>query len=153
MSFAGSSSPSGWLLCDGSAVSRTAYAELFAAISTTYGTGDGSTTFNLPDMRGRAPVGLDNIGGTDAGRLSVANTLGGTGGEEKHTLVEAEIPVLVHNSTYHLAIKAQTGDNWQGGSSGDHGFWPASSDIANHGGGGAHNNMQPYLLMNWIIKT
>lgn len=56
--FAGSSAPSGWLLCDGSAVSRTTYADLFTAIGTSYGVGDGSTTFNLPDLRGRVPVGV-----------------------------------------------------------------------------------------------
>jgi microcystin-dependent protein len=55
--FAGASAPSGWLLCDGSAVSRTTYAPLFAVIGTTYGAGDGSTTFNLPDMRAASPVG------------------------------------------------------------------------------------------------
>lgn len=70
--YAGSSAPSGWLLCDGSAVSRTTYAALFAAISTTYGVGDGSTTFNVPDLRGRIPAGQDNMGGTAAGRLQVS---------------------------------------------------------------------------------
>lgn len=55
---AGASAPSGWLLCDGSAVSRTTYANLFAAISTAFGAGDGSTTFNIPDMRGAAPAGV-----------------------------------------------------------------------------------------------
>lgn len=54
--FAGTSAPTGWLLCDGTAVSRTTYAALFAVISTVYGVGDGSTTFNLPDGRGRVNV-------------------------------------------------------------------------------------------------
>lgn len=54
--FAGSTAPAGWLVCDGSAISRTDYADLFAAISTTYGTGDGSTTFNLPDLSGKLPL-------------------------------------------------------------------------------------------------
>src|SRR5690606_40258069 len=61
--------PPGWLVCAGQAVSRTDYAELFAVFGTRYGSGDGSTTFNLPDLRGRVPVTLDNQGGTDAGRL------------------------------------------------------------------------------------
>ena len=55
--FGGASAPTGWLLCDGAAVSRTTYAALFAAIGTTWGVGNGSTTFNVPDMRGRAPIG------------------------------------------------------------------------------------------------
>ena len=64
--YAGSSAPSGYLICDGSAVSRTTYASLFAILSTTWGTGDGSTTFNLPDMRGAAPAGV----GTSTGYTS-----------------------------------------------------------------------------------
>lgn len=69
VSFAGATAPSGYLLCDGSAVSRTSYASLFAVIGTTYGSGDGSTTFNLPDLRGEFVRGLDNGKGIDAGRL------------------------------------------------------------------------------------
>lgn len=74
--FAGSAAPTGWLLCAGQAVSRTTYAALFTAIGTTWGAGDGSTTFNLPDMRGRVPAGADNMGGNAANRLNV--TLNGT---------------------------------------------------------------------------
>lgn len=74
--FAGSAAPDGWILCYGQAVSRTAYANLFAVIGTTFGTGDGSTTFNLPDLRGRIAAGKDNMGGSAAGRLTV--TLTGT---------------------------------------------------------------------------
>lgn len=70
--FAGGTAPTGWLLCDGSAVSRSTYAALFSAIGTAWGAGDGSTTFNLPDMRGRVPAGLDNLGGTAANRLQVS---------------------------------------------------------------------------------
>lgn len=66
----------GWLWADGSAVSRTTYAGLFAVYGTKYGAGDGSTTFNLPDKRGRVSAGKDDIGGTNAGRLTV--TLTGT---------------------------------------------------------------------------
>lgn len=76
--FAGSAAPAGWLLCAGQAVSRTTYAALFTAIGTSYGTGDGSTTFNLPDMRGRMPGGKDDMGGTAANRMNV--TLTGTRG-------------------------------------------------------------------------
>lgn len=72
--FAGTTAPSGWLMCDGAAVSRTTYASLFAALGTAYGSGDGSTTFNLPDYRGRFARYLDNMGtvagaaGRDTGR-------------------------------------------------------------------------------------
>lgn len=72
MAYAGSSAPSGWLLCAGQAVSRTTYAALFSAISTAYGAGDGSTTFNLPDLRGRIPAGKDDMNGTAANRLQVS---------------------------------------------------------------------------------
>ena len=69
MLYGNTSAPSGWLLCNGSAVSRTTYSDLFAIISTSYGVGDGATTFNLPDMRGRVGVGLDtgdvNLGAGD----------------------------------------------------------------------------------------
>lgn len=74
--FAGSTAPTGWLLCYGQAISRTTYANLFAVIGTTYGVGDGSTTFNLPDLRGRIAAGKDNMGGSAAGVLTV--TLTGT---------------------------------------------------------------------------
>ena len=58
--FAGAAAPTGWLLCQGQAISRTTYAQLFSVIGTTYGSGDGKTTFNLPDMRGRVAVGSDS---------------------------------------------------------------------------------------------
>jgi microcystin-dependent protein len=71
LDFAGAVAPAGWLLCDGSSVSRTTYANLFAVIGVTHGSGDGSTTFSLPDGRGRVAAGKDNMGGTSAGRLVV----------------------------------------------------------------------------------
>jgi microcystin-dependent protein len=61
--FAGSTAPTGWLLCAGQAISRATYAGLFAVIGTAYGAGDGTTTFNVPDLRGRIPAGKDNMGG------------------------------------------------------------------------------------------
>lgn len=82
--------PRGWLWCAGQAVNRADYAALFAAIGTTYNTGgEAVTTFRVPDFRGRIPVGLDNMGGSDAGRLSSANTLATTGGAETHSTVIA----------------------------------------------------------------
>ena len=100
MPYAGATAPDGWLLCHGQAVSRTTYADLFAAIGTAYGAGDGSTTFNLPDLRGRVAAGRDDMGGTDAGRLAggVADrtTLGGAGGAATHTLGTGEMPAHSH---------------------------------------------------------
>lgn len=84
--------PNGWLIEAGQAISRTTYARLFEHFGTTFGVGDGSSTFNIPDSRGRVAVALDNQGGVDAGRLAAANALGGTGGEELHTLTTAELP-------------------------------------------------------------
>ena len=141
MPYGGSSAPAGWLLCDGSAVSRTTYADLFSAIGTLYGVGDSSTTFNVPVMMGRVPVGLDaaNV------NLAAADALGETGGEENHTLTIAEMPAHSHN---YYASSATEG-NYGTGPGSDAPDWATSSS----GGGGAHNNLQPYNTCNYIIKT
>lgn len=83
--YAGSSAPSGFLLCDGSPVSRTIYSELFSVIGTSFGSGDGITTFNLPDISGRTVIGA-----------SVNHVIGDTGGEESHVLSSSEIPSHSH---------------------------------------------------------
>jgi microcystin-dependent protein len=106
MAFAGSGSavPAGWLICGGQAVSRTVYANLFALCGTTYGVGDGSTTFNVPDLRGTVPAGVDNMGGTPANRLTVGGsgisgvTLGASGGTETHALDIAELAAHTHTA-------------------------------------------------------
>ena len=90
--FAGATAPSGWLLCFGQDVSRTEYSALFAVLNTTYGSGNGSTTFTLPDMRGRAVAGKDNMGGSAANRITPAVTgiagtiLGAFGGTQNPPL-------------------------------------------------------------------
>jgi microcystin-dependent protein len=89
VAFAGSAAPNGWLICDGSAVSRTTYAALFAAIATAYGSGDGSTTFNLPDLRGRVAVGKDDMGGSAANRLQVSTTINTTNGSSSAVVASA----------------------------------------------------------------
>lgn len=105
MPFAGSTVPAGWALCNGAAINRTAFASLYATIGLTYGSGDGSTSFNIPDLRGRTVFGLDNMGGTAAGRLTVAggisanNTLGASGGVQTLSLSVANLPAHTHSFT------------------------------------------------------
>lgn len=102
--FAGATVPSNWYLCYGQAVSRTTYSALFAAIGTTYGSGDGSTTFNLPDFRGTALFGIDNMGGSAAGRLtstyfgSDPTVLGDRGGAQSHTNSLSEMVSHFHGA-------------------------------------------------------
>jgi microcystin-dependent protein len=115
--FAGSTIPTGWLLCDGrsTAISRTTYAALFAAIGTTYGSGDGSTTFNLPDMRSRMPIGA----GTGTGLTN--RTLGGTGGGETKVINSANLPTHTHTIDHdHPATSSGTesADHAHSGSTG-----------------------------------
>lgn len=145
--------PNGALLCAGQAVSRTTYSDLFAVLGTSWGAGNGTTTFNVPDFRGRSPFGLDNMGGTDAGRLSVSNTLGGSGGAQTVTLVAANIPPHPHEVNAAL------------GSGGNEYFAPAaivigaSADPTTKGtiitatgsAATALENMPPYALCNWIV--
>lgn len=170
--FAGSAAPNGFLLCYGQAVSRTTYAALFAAIGTTHGAGDGSTTFNVPDLRGRTIAGMDNMGGTAANRLTTGGsgvagtTLGAAGGVETHTLTSTQMPVHNHSVTdpghghsytspYRAGWEASgsgTGivGNTTGGTTASVG---TGISIQNAGSGAAHNNTQPTIVLNWIIKT
>lgn len=160
--FAGATAPSGWLLCFGQEVSRSAYPDLFTALGTIYGSGDGSTTFNLPDMRGRVAAGEDDMGGTAAGRMTTAGSgvnglaLGATGGAQTHTLDTTQMPAHGHN----LALKYTT----VGGAGSSRNYWTRSAvdtlfdgtvtnGASSTGGGGAHNNTQPTIILNYIIKT
>jgi len=178
--FAGSNVPSGWLLCDGSAVSRTAYANLFSAIGVTWGAGDGVATFNIPDLRGRGPIGAGQ------GQGLTNRTLGNTFGEETHQLSVSEIPANLsvndpghvhsvtdpgHVHTYlggaPTEILADSGAAYgaQGGlqkqivrtgvDSATTGISINSSvtGISVGGGGQPHNTMQPNAVVNFIIKT
>ena len=99
--------PAGWLLCDGAAILRNTYVTLFDAVSTTYGVGDGSTTFNLPDARGRVVAGKDDMGGASANRITVplnGDILGAVGGSETHVLLLSELAVHDHLCTFNESI-------------------------------------------------
>lgn len=118
------SAPTGFAFCNGQAVNRTTFAELYNLIGNQYGAGDGSTTFNLPDLRGRSVTGRDNMGGTAANRVTTAGSgingvaLGANGGSQSFTDI-VEVPT-------DLGINVVTS---------------------------ANNNMQPTIILNYIIKT
>ena len=141
----------GWLPCDGRALSRTVYSALFAVIGTTWGNGDNSTTFNIPDLRGRAMFGADDLGGTAAnvltgagGAAGIDGDLGSTGGAQAVTLTTAQMPTHTHTGT----AAAAGGHNHGGstGSDGTHNHGGATGSAGGHahsgttGTGGSHSH-------------
>lgn len=216
--YAGASAPGGFLLCYGQAIDRTAYGALFGVIGTTYGVGNGTTTFNVPDLRGRVPAGLDNMGGASAGIMSVslsgsttngnaiisalsstaglavgmrvfgtgiaanatiasidsatqvtlsanstvtatvvsirfgvvdANTRGAVGGAQAHTLTTPQIPSHNHS----LGGSYNTNRSTNSGGSENILSQLTVTNTGNTGGGQAHPNVQPTIILNYIIKT
>lgn len=166
--FGGSTAPSGWLICDGSAVSRTTYSALFTVIGTTYGAGNGSSTFNLPNLQGKFALGK-----------SSSYALGSTGGAATVSLTTANLPAHTHGSKTLTGETSAYGDTGLIGAS----AVPVSGGIIQKGGqtysygpdwanttaysfkvdathehdsvgsGTAHNNMPPYQAINYIIKA
>jgi microcystin-dependent protein len=160
--YAGAAEPSGYLLCNGASYPTATYPQLFAAIG--YAFGGSGANFNVPDLRGRFPIGTDPT-----------HALAGTGGEATHVLTRAEMPTHNHASptqnetqkhshggTGGNFINLGTGGAWVSGS----GVWQVNNQgvtalnsiahnhaINNDGSDAAHNNMPPYQSLNFIIKT
>lgn len=150
--FAGSSAPTGWLLCYGQNVSRATYSALFSAIGTTYGSGDGSSTFTLPDLRGRVAAGADAMGGSSANRLTTTTmtsaSLNGSGGTQTCALDINLIPSHSHS----IATRNGGGGNPNAPAAALGGYYgDVSTQPAGNGTSPAHNNVQPTLILNYII--
>ncbi len=157
--------PGGWKKCNGELLSPSDYPELFALLGTTFG-GDGTTNFALPNLCGRIPLGYGSNG------LSTY-TIGQTGGEEAHTLTENEMPSHSHSTTQKLSTDYATNEIPQQGDISAAANHPAGvsmqtvksfgsptnlvdgheSTSSNTGTGQAHNIMQPYLAVNYIIAV
>lgn len=173
IAFSGQSAPGGFLLCHGQTVLRADYPALFAIVGTIYGASVGGTEFNIPDLRHMVPVGVDEDGpsGFD---------LGDIGGEIDHTLIVSETPTHTHTQNSHNHTQDSHGHPFQTrvrtatvsgasglveeglnavalGPNGAVGGFVATNQGAiatnqNSGGGESHNNMPPYLAVNYIIK-
>ena len=155
--FAGATAPDGWMLCYGQAVSRATYATLFAVIGTTFGVGDGSTTFNLPDLRGRVAAGKDDRGGAAAARLTNTGTgnpgvngaaLGAAGGADRNALSTAQLPAHAHGYGY----GSNTARLSNSGGSETTLIAGSNLNTQNAGSGESHPNVQPTIILNSIIK-
>ena len=157
--YAGSTAPSGWLICNGQAVSRTTYAALYAVIGTTYGAGDGSTTFNVPNLVNKTVRG--------------SNSLGKTGGADTVTLSTANMPAHTHTGTTsstgaHTHSTAWSAWAESGGGGWSNYSWSKVSNSKTSSSNGAHTHTfttsstgsgsavtitNPYVMLHYIIKT
>lgn len=167
--------PTGYLFLNGQAISRTTFAGLFSIFSTGFGAGDGTTTFNLPDFRDVTLVGKTTMGGTTArGLIShlTITALGAVVGEEQHTLTLNETATHSHTATVTdtghthaiIGVGGAVANGNQGGGGGNiagavinpvttSSLTGISVTNSNQGGGLAHNNVQPSIVVNWIVKT
>ena len=170
-----STAPSGWLICNGDAVDRVLYVDLFGAIGETFGPGNGSTTFNLPDMRGRVAAGVgtgtggaaSGTGAPTGGSALAAVALAGWFGANDVTLTSAQIPAHTHPITDPGHTHPQNGGT--GGpditrlTASTHDTPTGAGNTSNNttgitvnnntGGGGSHTNVQPTVGLNFIIRT
>jgi microcystin-dependent protein len=147
LAYSSSNAPNGWLNCQGQELYRGDYPNLFAVIGTTYGAGDGSTTFNLPNLAGRVVVGQGSGSGL------TARSMGATGGAETHTLTAGEMPSHSHDvsNTVQKSGFNTPGSLDNGGNEIDT-VTTVSTASTSVGSGQAHNNMQPFAVLNYIIK-
>lgn len=149
MPYAGATAPTGWLLCDGSAVSRSTFGNLFAVCGTTYGAGNGTTTFNLPDLRGRVPVGLD-------ASQTEFDTRGEAGGAKTHTLNTSQLPSHSHTLSGASTSSEGAHSHTATTSGGSHTHTASASDHSGHthtgstlgGGGHSHETNLPSIMTN-----
>lgn len=174
--FAGNAAPSGWVLCYGQAISRVAFSTLFGVIGTTYGVGDGTTTFNVPDCRGRQINGLDNMGGVAANRVTAGSsgvqgsTLGGVGGDQLAQADAATAVSVVADPAHQHTIGNSVSNTFPSANNFPNPVIPGNLGVATlttdpaftgitvtttitsalHG---AAQNMPPVIMMNKIIKT
>ena len=154
--YCGTTAPSGWLFCDGSAISRTTYAALFGVIGTTYGTGDGSTTFNLPNMQGKVPMCAGT--NTDINGDTGTWNLGDTGGEynHTHTLSNGYAKINQTNGNQLRMNTTSSTETWNTSVYANLTFnndnTPISGGATLGGTTDSHNNVQPFLVVNYIIK-
>lgn len=150
--YAGTTAPEGFVLAYGQAVSRTVrYDRLYDTLSTTYGVGDGSTTYNLPDLRGRVGAGKDDMGGAAASRITAGGApgvdgtvLGDAGGVEEHQLTVAELAAHTHLVGFNANVVA--------GGTGLEKPGQFTSTSSSTGGDTAHTNLQPSIILNKIIR-
>ena len=139
--------PSGWLLCDGTAVSRTTYAELYDVVGDQFGAGNGSSTFNLPNLQAKFPRGA-----------AASTNPGGTGGADTHTLTTAEMPSHGHSHSHAYNQPSGNTDILRStpGANVDYNVGSSSTqtdvDATATGGGGAHNNIPSYQAILYIIR-
>lgn len=156
--FSSDTVPNGWLLCDGRIVEQADYPELFEVIGTTYGYYS-RTDFKLPDLRGRVAVGKNTVIDTETPDTDF-NELGKTGGEKTHTLTVDEMPSHDHTLKQRFLMwdsgdsyEIMNGDNTWSGNIQYNAYDSDNYITRNTGGGQPHNNLQPYIVTNYIIKA